>query len=391
MPSATPRPVLYNLESLRGLCAVLVSLFHAHWNSHLHGWGLVNNVWLFVDFFFVLSGFIIAYTYADERRDFDARQFAILRFFRLYPLHLAVTLAFLALVVAKQYVLPALTSMQASGPLQDDYEWTLALNLLLLHSMGLASYAILNAPSWSISAEFWTYAVFAVVLATLRRSTSRVATMSLIGLAAIAVVLTSTGDRGLATYIDYGLPRCLASFGLGTFVWLLVDRAPLRLPRVAQDLALVASLAAVGVFFEFASARTPLNAFAPLLFAAVIYLCAVDRGSTVKTVLECAPLKALGRWSYSIYMVHLMIAIMMMNVIERVWRGQIEIEGFAAVSNVPLLIGDGLVVLYLALVIGVSALTYRFIETPWRDYGRRVGQRTTGPRRASRFKTTGAH
>ena len=47
-----------------------MALSHIHWSSHLHRYGLINNVWLFVDFFFVLSGFIMAYTYADERRSF---------------------------------------------------------------------------------------------------------------------------------------------------------------------------------------------------------------------------------------------------------------------------------------------------------------------------------
>jgi peptidoglycan/LPS O-acetylase OafA/YrhL len=312
-----------------------------------------------------------------------------LRFFRLYPLHLAVTLAFLALVLAKQFVLPAFTSMKPSGPLQDDFGVALLLNVLLLHSMGLTSYAILNAPSWSISAELWTYVVFALVCVTLRRSVRRVAMMCLIGIAGISIVLAFTGDRGLATYIDYGFPRCLASFGLGTFVWLLVDRAPLRLSRLAQDFALVVSLAAVAVFLAFTSSRTPANAFAPLLFAVVIYLCGVDRGSSVKSVLECSALKALGRWSYSIYMVHLMIAVLMMNVVERVWRGHVEIEGFTAVSDVPLWIGDGLVMLYLALVIGVSALTYRFIESPWREFGRHLARGRSGQAKPSPGETAG--
>ncbi|MGO8777391.1 MAG: acyltransferase family protein, partial [Rhodomicrobium sp.] len=233
---------------------------------------LINNVWLFVDFFFVLSGFIIAYTYADERRSFNARRFITLRFFRLYPLHLAMALAFLALVLAKQFVLPAVTSLRPSGPHQDSYGLTLWLNLALLHSMGVTSYAILNAPSWSISAEFWTYAVFAAVCVLLSRSWARVAAIVLIGAIGMATILAFNGERGLATYVDYGFFRCLASFGLGTLVWLLVERAPARLPRGAQEIAVAASLLAVVMFLGNTAYDTKSNALAPLLFAIVVYL-----------------------------------------------------------------------------------------------------------------------
>ena len=138
----------------------------------------------------------------------------ILRFFRLYPLHLATTLAFLALVISKQFVLPAITSPQgqrtASRRLRADAVAQFGLAAL----MGVTSYAILNAPSWSISAEFWTYVVFAVVCVALSRSLARVAAMVIIGAIAMAMILAFNSERGLATYIDYGFFRCLASLAL---------------------------------------------------------------------------------------------------------------------------------------------------------------------------------
>ena len=80
------RPVFYNLESLRGLCALGVCVFHVGWLTSLSHTTAYANVWMFVDFFFVLSGFIISYTYADRTgAAFNARNFITLRFFRLYP------------------------------------------------------------------------------------------------------------------------------------------------------------------------------------------------------------------------------------------------------------------------------------------------------------------
>jgi hypothetical protein len=48
------------LDGWRGICACLVVLFHFHGFSPIYSVELVRNSYLFVDFFFVLSGFVIA-------------------------------------------------------------------------------------------------------------------------------------------------------------------------------------------------------------------------------------------------------------------------------------------------------------------------------------------
>ncbi len=56
-------PFFSNLDAMRGVCAVLVSLFHTTWMSNIRILPVVSNGWLFVDFFFILSGFVIANAY----------------------------------------------------------------------------------------------------------------------------------------------------------------------------------------------------------------------------------------------------------------------------------------------------------------------------------------
>src|SRR5436190_15498959 len=85
------------LDGLRGVCAVMVVLFHGAFNSHLHDLLLIQRGWLFVDFFFVLSGFIIADVYGEKiRQGVDFIQFVALRLGRLYPLHLFVLSLYIA-------------------------------------------------------------------------------------------------------------------------------------------------------------------------------------------------------------------------------------------------------------------------------------------------------
>src|SRR6266576_119115 len=84
------------LDSWRGIAACLVALFHLEAYSHLvyshlHGVPFLGNSWLFVDFFFVLSGFVIAANYQQRLLDgFGVGRFLLLRLGRLYPLHFAV-------------------------------------------------------------------------------------------------------------------------------------------------------------------------------------------------------------------------------------------------------------------------------------------------------------
>src|ERR1700731_3903652 len=90
------------LDSWRGVAALLVALFHLNVYSAIYPLDFVRNGYLFVDFFFVLSGFVITYSYADRLKTLeDLGSFAIRRFGRLWPLHAVVLLAFVAAESAK--------------------------------------------------------------------------------------------------------------------------------------------------------------------------------------------------------------------------------------------------------------------------------------------------
>ena len=69
------------LDGWRGVCALLVALFHVNAVGHFYGLPVVRNGLLFVDFFFVLSGFVITHAYA-ERVSFRPTGEILLRFLR---------------------------------------------------------------------------------------------------------------------------------------------------------------------------------------------------------------------------------------------------------------------------------------------------------------------
>lgn len=133
------------LTSLRFFFALLVFLSHYNiGNSALFSEGYIG-----VSFFFILSGFILSYSYEERILSglVSKSSFYVARFARIYPLHiLTFTLALLLALIYKEHI----TFLTAST------------NIALLQSwIPLKSYYFtFNSPSWSISDEMFFYAVF---------------------------------------------------------------------------------------------------------------------------------------------------------------------------------------------------------------------------------------
>jgi peptidoglycan/LPS O-acetylase OafA/YrhL len=93
--SSDSKPYLTTLTPLRGIAALLVVIFHS--NLMLSPFvdssatKFLDNGWLWVDFFFVLSGFVSSHAYGPEFRQevswVTYRKYMVARFARVYPLH----------------------------------------------------------------------------------------------------------------------------------------------------------------------------------------------------------------------------------------------------------------------------------------------------------------
>ena len=93
------KPALPALTGLRSLLALTILLFHftpagLTWSSHpsITLYPLINIGYVFVSFFFLISGFILSYNYADRPQPMNAMDFWMARFSRLYPVY-ALTMA----------------------------------------------------------------------------------------------------------------------------------------------------------------------------------------------------------------------------------------------------------------------------------------------------------
>jgi len=343
------------LESCRGIAALFVAACHLPVNSHFAPL-LPAQPDYFVDFFFVLSGFIIAGRYQQPLAEgFGVARFMLLRIGRLYPLHIAVLAAYLALRLL-QALAPGLGIAAFSAA--DPWPVVVAANVLLVQAF--VDVANWNGPSWSISVEFWTYLLFAggVVLAR-RRLLLVLAVLSLAGPIATGVLLANGAEDAMV--------RCVFGFAVGALTWNLL-KGRTRATNPAIEIGTTLS------FFMLASLSSKLGAIVvPFVCAAMIW-CYAGATGVVGRALTHRTLVALGGLSYSVYMIHAFIALLMRGTAHRLERA-LGADIFTVIEGVPHLgtnpwLGDAWFLLYLAVVVLVSAVTFRRIERPWRAWFR---------------------
>lgn len=361
-----PPVKLPQLDVLRGMCALLVVFYHVLFQHPGHELGLFRNAALFVDFFFVLSGFIMFHNYGNMGSWHDFRRFLALRLFRTYPLHVVMLLVFLAYETL-QYVLVQLYNFPTSTPpFSDNNGASLILNLLLLNGVGLIDLTY-NTPSWSISTEFWAYVVFGLCMLSLANRRARLIAFLAIAIAALGF-LAAQPDPSLTVHWERFFPRCLFGFFMGA-----VLRGVMSVPRTAaaasasRDLLQLASMLGAVLFVSAASGELQwIEILSPFVFTAVIACFVAWPNTRVADFLNNAPLLWLGRVSYSIYMVHQFVLLTIEAFMRLVLHAPVEDE-LLMVGNT---VGGIALLGSIGLVLGVATLTYRFVEEPARRLGR---------------------
>ena len=360
------------LDSWRGISACMVVFYHFAAYSHLTSQSLVRNADLFVDFFFVLSGFVIMAGYGNKLRyGYSASRFLLLRLGRVYPLHAAMIIPFALILTLKSRIGPTFWEATAT-------------NILLIHGLGLSwigekTLGALNFPSWSISAEFAAYVLF-VMAVKLPRSLFRWLIGSTILLCPIVILLFS--PNLMNTTFDYGIFRCLYGFALGIVGFEIHSRFDwTALIRSKHARSLVEVTATVVVLFAVSrlGEADRLTVAVPILFAGVVLVFARESGA-VSQALLCRPWQAVGAWSYSIYMVHALVQVLLRGAgfaIQHVTHRPVFTamrfgSGAEDMLGVTLWQGDAVTLVMFAATIAVAALTFRTIEEPARLWSRRM-------------------
>ena len=355
---AEPVGELRALTGLRGVAALLVVCFH------LISFSLTNPTlraafhhgYIWVDAFFVLSGFVMALAYKVHAGPGLIRRhlhFLGRRLARIYPLYIVTALIALAVV-------------QSGGSWLSDFRFarpgqTLAANILLAQNFGWLAFAghiawatSLNMASWSISTEWGNYLIYpalALIAAHHRRwpplvlATAAVVTLAVLAFGSFPWLI---GRGGPLDYVDGSTPqawlRCVAEFSLGLLAWRVRDAQVVRTALGARAASAVILAVILALLFWPASDLAIVLAF-PLL------LLSLQRPDGWGARLLAFPLMhRLGVWSYSIYLIHTVLLLTRVPIYVR-----------AAMPG-PIM-GNAAVV---AVIVGLSALSYHVIERPGR-------------------------
>jgi peptidoglycan/LPS O-acetylase OafA/YrhL len=311
------------LDSYRFIAALGIVAYHfeSHFSIFLpHPSHKLENLQTLVDFFFVLSGFVLMHTYG-ERIDGVARygDFLRKRFARVYPLQFA-TLMLCVLLYA------VVTSLRI--PVRDPSIIDMHLllpNLLLVQAWGLTDHPGLNSPSWSISAEAFVYLLFPLFVIVARRLRPALT----LGLAVLIVVAVETARRAnglpsgsLATF-DFGMIRAVPMFLAGIAVYRIVVTRPLR------PMSWLIPHALFGVIVVMMLLKAPAYAIDGLYPLLVALIALAERGGR-RTWLASPLVTQLGNASFAIYMIHTFIQIACVGLVRHM--GWTSVPALIAVS-----------------------------------------------------------
>lgn len=323
------------LTSLRFVAALSVMMHHLiDFTPHAPHVAFATRASLAVDFFFILSGYIMTHVHGEEARRGLLSWGAFLRsrLARIYPTHLFVIPVFVATVALARGIGLAIN--------EDRYSLrSLATHLLLINGWGFDHYLSWNAPAWSVSAEWGAYLGFIPLAWAATRLKAAQAAVALAVLLAAFLWLAPRYDLTQRTLES--LPRIYPGFLMG----MLARRIFVPTPSRTASVAFVVACLIVAAGLQLGWPDAWIVVVFPFLIAA-----AAGLEGPVAAAMAWRPLVRLGAQAYSIYLVHMFAFGVMFNL--GAIRARFGVSGWtltAATMMVSILAGSAL---------------HRFVEAP---------------------------
>ncbi len=335
------------LDTIRGLAAIIVALF-----SHYHHFDknmaadaqpfysifsvFYENGWHMVDLFFVLSGVVFSYVYGKKINEsrIDGREYTVYRFSRLYPLHFAslifVSVLFLYSVSRGDSIFVYTAS---------DVKYFFA-NVFFIQS-GITPWPwTFNGPAWSVSCEVVAYILFFIIMKYFFHRRLMIAS---------GLIVTGFLFRNLHTntyIVNMDIGRLLMGFFVGLLIYELLFSGKLKAGHYYFITAALA-LAFAGAVFVKPTAWS----YSAVVFLYPALIIAAIKIAPINKVLSFRPLTYLGDISYSVYLLHFPV--------------QLLLHTSARVFNLNFLYGsEGFFLVYAGLIGIASILSYEFFEKP---------------------------
>ena len=349
---------IFQLTGLRFFLAFAIFLLHLYLFflsplfpevKFFHNWMLRGH--LGVDIFFVLSGFVIAYSYFDQ---FQEKQlvypaYLLRRFARIYPVHLFTTIIVFVAYLAQFGSEYESAADYMNGVPADAVDFSLVelfKSMLLIQSWGLPMIASWNLASWSVSCEWLVYILFPLYAGALQsldgKTKTTISIIALLYLVEIIAAFLSIKYQGLSAI---GIIRVIPSFAIG----ILICRLSLHRHAASRKISHFWVLSALAVIL-----LQPWHLLAVLILPFFMwFIYAIATKQINMSWLEHPWLIYGGKTSFSLYLCH--TAVMMV---------------FSAIANphdfidASLYEKCALIISYVLSSIALTVLTYHLIEAP---------------------------
>ncbi|PLR38135.1 acyltransferase family protein [Chimaeribacter arupi] len=343
---------LKGLDGLRGILALGVALSHSY--SHFTGWhtgyDIFHNPDYAVDIFFVLSGIVLCSAYNGKiaSKSFDFIDFFIIRFFRLYPLHLiAVGLVPVSLYLSTGSFFPKWMGEINSTNIIGD--------LTLTNSLGIGFFPKTNIPSWSISVELYAGTLIAFLCCLKNKYQLLLLTFSIALILFLKIDIKGSAHASYPLLSD-GVIRCIFCMSIGVISYnsvMKIRRFLISLPIFTMCFISVSFSVLLIVLFGMNFNITGYLLVTPFIGISIAMLPLVD--FELRKFLESRTMIFLGKISFSLYLMHTPVVYLML-----MFKGE----------SLPLNIIAATLSIVIALA--VSLLTHNYIEIPGKNLGRIV-------------------
>ncbi|MEH2435497.1 MAG: acyltransferase [Nostoc sp.] len=363
-----------SLTSLRGIAALVVVIHHFSYyalpktGSTISAYSnFFKNGYLWVDFFFILSGFIMTHVYIEDfylKVSLDKyRSYLFSRFARIYPLHIFILSLFVGLEIVR-------TLLLNTSAFTGKFNLTaLFANIFLLQAFDLNCPPLLwcdtywNEPAWSISVEFVIYCLFPFLLLFLLRNSPK-NDLIIYSCTLFNILLLITFTRGNLDSI-VGIPsiaRCGLECVLGIITYKVYRRGNYKKYFNLNLLAILATTWILLIMHYYWDHFRNLHDWLLLpAFSLLILGVSVNNNSMISNFLNSRLMLYLGTISYSIYMVHWFLQ----ELLKLLWLSNFNDVFGKSFTEYQALTSLGV---FLMIVLLTASFTYRFVEVPMRNY-----------------------
>lgn len=331
------------LTAIRFFAALMIVVYH-YFDVFGAGFPSVfyKNFYLGVDFFFILSGFILLHVYYDSigSGSLNIKNFYLKRLAKIYPVHSMLTVLLFVLIIV-------------AGNFDKASVYSFFSHMLLVHAWGIEPGLNYNSPSWSISAEWFIYLLFPFIAPVFFRFRDHpVFLLFLTAFFFLGIWFLSaiSADKPITEWTyHFSVLRIFPEFCLGMSVYNF-----LKYYKWCKnaDYVFMGCLSLLGIFFVFFFH----DWIMVFIFALMIYALAgseLNENSIVRRFFSSPFLVFLGEASYCLYMIHFLVLLLLVSFFE---------PGSSADRFLFVL------PIYIAVSIMFSMVMYFYVENPARRW-----------------------